>query len=186
MAQYKKIYKQTEVSDFERTVADALYDIQNSASTIAPVVKKVYFTAAREIEVTGGSKACVMFVPISFLATFQSIQNELSQEFEKKLAGYSLVIIAERRMMKKPSAGSNAARPYSRTLTAVHDAILDDVCYPANIVGKRTHYRATGPTSYSVILDANKASVMESKTNVISSVYKKLTGKDVVVAFGAF
>ena len=28
-------------------------------------------------------------------------------------------------------------RPYSRTLTSVHDAILSDLVYPANISGKR-------------------------------------------------
>ena len=32
----------------------------------------------------------------------------------------------------------------SRTLTAVHDAILSDVVYPAEIVGRRTRVKLDG------------------------------------------
>lgn len=32
----------------------------------------------------------------------------------------------------------------SRTLTAVHNALLDDVVYPAEVVGKRTRIRMDG------------------------------------------
>lgn len=55
-----------------------------------------------------------------------------------------MVVIATRRIMPPPKKGSAVQRPRSRTLTAVHDAILEDLVYPAEIVGKRVRYRIDG------------------------------------------
>ncbi|PWA88179.1 zinc finger (C3HC4-type RING finger) family protein [Artemisia annua] len=43
--------------------------------------------------------------------------------------------------------------PRSRTLTAVHDAMLEDVCHPAEIVGKRVRYRLDGSKIIKIYLD---------------------------------
>lgn len=55
-----------------------------------------------------------------------------------------VILIATRRILRPPKKGSAVQRPRTRTLTAVHDAILEDVVYPAEIVGKRIRYRLDG------------------------------------------
>ena len=45
--------------------------------------------------------------------------------------------------------------PLSRTLTAVHDAILDDLVYPHEIIGKRIRYRHDGSRLLKVHLHAD-------------------------------
>jgi small subunit ribosomal protein S7e len=55
-----------------------------------------------------------------------------------------VVIIATRRIVRPPKKGSAVQRPRTKTLTVVHDGILGDVVYPAEIVGKHVRYRLDG------------------------------------------
>ena len=73
--------------------------------------------------------------------------------------------------------------PRSRTLHAVHTAILDDLVYPAEIVGKRIRIRLDGSRLFKVHLDKTQQTNIEHKTDTFASVYKKLTGKEVNFEF---
>jgi len=55
-----------------------------------------------------------------------------------------VILVATRRILRPPKKGSAVQRPRSRTLTAVHEAMLEDVVLPAEIVGKRVRYRIDG------------------------------------------
>lgn len=55
-----------------------------------------------------------------------------------------VIVIATRRIVRPPKKGSAAKRPRSRTLTSVHEGVLEDVVQPAEIVGKRIRYRLDG------------------------------------------
>ena len=56
---------------------------------------------------------------------------------------------------------------YSRTLTAVHDAILDDLVFPAEIVGKRTRVKLDGTKLLKVHLDRSQQTNIEHKVSMI-------------------
>ena len=58
---------------------------------------------------------------------------------------------------------SKQKRPRSRTLTQVHDNMLDDLCFPAEIVGKRIRHRLDGSRLVKVHLDKNQQTNVEHK-----------------------
>jgi small subunit ribosomal protein S7e len=57
-----------------------------------------------------------------------------------------VVFVGQRRILRKPGRNSRQKqpRPMSRTLTVVHDKILEDLVFPTEIVGKRTRVLTDG------------------------------------------
>ncbi|KIZ01820.1 40S ribosomal protein S7 [Monoraphidium neglectum] len=122
-------------------------------------------------------------VPFRLLKAFHKVQQRLVRELEKKFSGKDVVIVANRRILPPSSSGVSNSRPRSRTLTAVHEAILGDLVYPTEIVGKRIRYRVDGSKLLKVFLDPKDRNTTEYKVDTFAGVYKKLTGKDVVFEF---
>jgi small subunit ribosomal protein S7e len=79
----------------------------------------------------------------------------LTRELEKKFSDRHVVFVAQRRMLRKPTRTSRVKqkRPRSRTLTNVHERILEDLVYPTEIVGKRTRVAADGSKLLKVYAD---------------------------------
>lgn len=70
----------------------------------------------------------------------------LTRELEKKFSDRHVVFVAQRRILRKPTRSSRVKqkRPRSRTLTNVHEKILEDLVFPTEIVGKRTRVNQDG------------------------------------------
>lgn len=145
MAAINKISKQTS-DPTELSVAQALYDLETSVADLKADLRPLQISAAREVEVGAGKKAIVIFVPVPMLKAFHKIQQRLTRELEKKFSDRHVVFIAQRRILKKPGRRSRTTqkRPRNRTLTSVHEKILEDLVYPTEIVGKRTRNLVDG------------------------------------------
>lgn len=65
----------------------------------------------------------------------------------------------------------------------MHDAILHDVVYPVEIVGKRTRTREDGSKVLKVILDEKERGGVDWRLDTYAEVYRKLTGKGVGFEF---
>jgi small subunit ribosomal protein S7e len=68
-------------------------------------------------------------------------------------------------------------------LTAVHEAILDDLVLPSSIVGKRQRVRLDGSSYLKVTLDKVDAHLMEDRISAIRAAYKLLTTKLIEIDF---
>jgi len=113
----------------------------------------------------------------------------LTRELEKKFSDRHVLIIASRRILPRPKRSNRSRtsqtqkRPRSRTLTAVHDAILHDLVYPVEIVGKRMRTREDGSKVLKIVLDEKERGGVDYRLDTYSEVYKRLTGKGVNFEF---
>jgi len=176
-------------SELETQIASALYDLETNIPDLKSALRPLQFVNARELEVGQGKKAIVIFVPVPLLPAFHKVQQRLTRELEKKFSDRHVVILAARRILPRPKRSNRSRtsqtqkRPRSRTLTAVHDAILSDVVYPVEIVGRRTRTKEDGAKVMKVILDEKERGGVDYRLDTYSEVYRKLTGRTVGFEF---
>jgi len=172
--------------DFERSIAQALLELELN-SDLKAQLRELHIKAAREVDIGGSKKAIIIFAPVPQMKSFQKIQTRLVRELEKKFSGKHVVFVAQRRILPKPTRKTamklKERRPRSRTLTAVHESILEDLVFPAEIVGKRIRIKVDGSRVIKVHLDKNQQTNIEHKVDTFSAVYKRLTGKSVTFEF---
>ena len=89
-----------------------------------------------------------------------------------------MVLIAQRTQMDRAlwarSVKTSGVRPRSRTLKAVQEALLDDLVFPADIVGKRTRVKANGSHVLKVILSQKEKTTLADKLDSLTAVYTKV------------
>ncbi|KAF7948897.1 hypothetical protein EAE96_008079 [Botrytis aclada] len=176
-------------SELENSIATALFDLESNTPDLKAALRPLQFSSAKEIEVGHGKKAIAIFVPVPSLVAFHKVQQRLTRELEKKFSDRHVLILAGRRILPRPKRSNRSRtsltqkRPRSRTLTAVHDAILTDIVYPVEIVGKRLRTKEDGSKILKVILDEKEKGGVDHRLDTYSDVYKRLTGRTVTFEF---
>jgi small subunit ribosomal protein S7e len=163
-------------------VAQELLNLEMTSPDLKAPLRDLYITAAKEVDCGNGKKAIVLYVPFKLRKAFNKVQARLVRELEKKFSGRHVLMIAQRTILGKSyarNAKTNGPRPRSRTLTAVHSAILDDICYPTEICGKRTRFKENGTRVLKVWLDSKDQANVEGRTETFAAVYAKLTNQTV-------
>merc|ERR1712187_379079 len=171
----------------EDEVAKALFDIEVSPSSeIKSDLRDIFISGAKELEVKQGRTAIVIHFPFRVWKNVRKIQGRLVRELEKKFSKKHVVFVASRTILDKNFRRKGLqVRPRSRTLTAVHESILEDIVGPTVIVGKRTRISVDGSKLIKIFLDPkdkDKENV-EAKLSTFAAVYKKLTNKEAVFSF---
>merc|ERR1719373_987100 len=153
----KKIVKDKGAAptELEQEVAKALLDIEVSPSSdIKADLRDIHISGAKELDFGKTGKAIIVHFPFRVWKSVRKIQSRLIRELEKKFSKKHVVFVANRTILDKDfRAKGIKVRPRSRTLTSVHEAILEDVVGPTEIVGKRTRISADGTKLLKVFLD---------------------------------
>jgi small subunit ribosomal protein S7e len=175
-----------EPDEFEASVAQELLNLEMTSPDLKASLRDLYITAAKEVDVGNGRKAIILYVPYKLRKSFNKVHQRLVRELEKKFSGRHVMIIAQRTILGKSfrrNQKTSGPLPRSRTLTAVQDAILEDIVYPTEITGKRTRVKVDGKRVLKVFLDSKDQVDVEGRTDTFAAVYGKLTNKQVSFYF---
>lgn len=115
-------------------------------------LKDFFLDSVKEIEVTlqkGKTKNIyLVFVPYVCLRLLQKVQKKILLDVEKRLK-VQVLFIAKRNIQSKwVKTHKSQMRPRNRTLTAVHDGILEDMVLPGTIIARRIRCRVDGSRFY--------------------------------------
>lgn len=139
---------------------------------------------AREIKIGSKDKATLIEMTENREGALKSYFSELVKKYENSYE-HHVVIIPKRRITNgnvyRRYIGKNT--PRHNTLTAVYENVLEDLVYPAVIVGKRVRYPQGKSGQYKVHIDSFDKDHIEYKTGVISAAYKVLTNRDLTIEF---
>ena len=175
----------------EVEVATCLHELEhNNECDIQRDVALLKIAGVLELDVNGDSSQKVVVIGFPYrlyVDVVRRIQTRLIGELEKKL-GKFVVLHARRRIMSSKTIRSSGLRalPRSRTLTAVQNALLEDIVKPAEIVGKRIRVRLDGTHLHKIYLDPKDRDIVESKLAAFAEVYKKLTTRVAVFSLKTF
>ena len=185
-AHRRKLRKSNRVnpSQLDEEVARAVYDIELTNIKLKNALAALHFNTTKEFDIGRARRCVVVFYPLRFMRKMHKIQALLTAELEKKFSGKQFVFIAQRKIRERPANVYKLQEvPRSHTMVSVHDSILDDLVYPADVVARRMRYQVDGSTQHKVFLHLKEKERVEHRIDAFATVFKRLTGKDTVFGF---
>merc|ERR1712232_1265149 len=122
-------------------------------------------------------------IPFRSYAYFKKVGPKVIENLEQKFK-YPIIVIANRTIQsKRAKTHQSQKRPRSRTLKAVHNALLNDIVVPSSITGRSTRVAAEGGKTERIFLDPLDKHLVESKIDCMAHAYAKLTTHKISIEF---
>mmetsp|Transcript_12075 Transcript_12075/g.8787 ORF Transcript_12075/g.8787 Transcript_12075/m.8787 type:complete len:178 (-) Transcript_12075:59-592(-) len=138
-----------------------------------------------EYQQQGGNYSKTLFIRIPFrsLNAFHKVSEEAVQHLEQKFQWPVIVIATRTIISKRAKRHRTQKRPRSRTLQSVHQAVLEDIVYPATITGRQTRVTLDGKKHIKLFLDPLDKEKAENKLEAMASIYNKITTHKIQIEF---
>merc|ERR1711924_416381 len=106
-------------------------------------------------------------VPFCLLQDYREVHPNLIHALEKKFSGTDVVLVGNRQLKFSRKHGMQVKlRRGSFKYSSIHEAILSDLVYPSDIVGKRTQYHADGSKMHRVYIDSKDRAFTMTKLDI--------------------
>jgi len=169
-------------NEVAKNLTSALQSIQD------PELKKdlesIKIDNAAEIFTSDNKRCFLVQVGEDSIATLHKVHDELVKKLESKFSN-PVVIVPNRKRINgnlfRRYRGTKV--PRHQTLTNVYDTLLQDIVYPAVVVGKRVRFPKSKGRLFKVQLDSLDRDAVEYKINAIVASYKALTNRELQVEF---
>jgi small subunit ribosomal protein S7e len=137
-----------------------------------------------ELNVEGNKTTVLININDSGIKNLQNVHQDLVLLLEKSL-GKPVLLIPLRKTVdgKKFRKFIGKKVPRTKTLSFVQDNILEDLLYPATIIGKRTRYPRGQRKQLKVFVDSVDKDYVNYKNREICLGYRSLTGCELSIDF---
>ena len=176
--------KKGAVSEIQKNVSNALEKIKDSEKDHKAELESIKIEHANEVQMEEDQKCFLIQISTQNLAGFKKVHSLLTKKLEDHLSNPVIIIPSRKRVNGKEYRSFVSKKvPRDRTLTAVFDAYLDDILYPATIIGKRIRYSVGKTRTYKVLVDPLDKETVEYKLPAMTACYRALTNRKLEIEF---
>jgi len=171
--------------EIEKNIINALEKIKDSEKEHKAELEPLKIEHANEIKMSDDKKCYLIQISTQNLPGFKKVHSLLTQKLEEHLSNAVMIIPARKRVNGKEYRTYVSKKvPRDRTLSAVFDSYLDDILYPATIIGKRIRYPVGKTTrTYKVIVDSLDKESISDRLDAMKACYKALTNRKLDIEF---
>ena len=148
------------------------------------MIQSIKIDNAAEVPTSDNKRCFLVQVSEDSTTTLKKVHQELVKKLESRFSN-PVVIVPNRKRINgnlfRKYRGTKV--PRNQTLTHVYDTFLQDVLYPAEIVGKRIRFPKFKGRVFKVQVDKLDREAIEYKMNAIIASYKALTNRELQIEF---
>ena len=180
----KEAPKKGNISELQKNVSTEFEKIKDSEKDHKAELDTIKIEYANEVSMNDDQKCYLIQISTQNLAGFKKVHSLLTKKFEQHLSDTVILIPKRKRVNGKEYRTFISKKvPRDKTLTAVFDGYLDDILFPAIIVGKRVRYSVGKTRTYKVLVDPLDKEMIEYKIPAITACYKAITNRKLEVEF---
>ena len=176
--------KKSSVSEIQKNLSNEFEKIKDTEKDHKAELETLKIEHANEVQMEDEQKCFLIQISTQNLPGFKKVHALLTKKLEDHLSNTVIIIPARKRVNGKEYRNFISKKvPRDRTLTAVFDGYLDDILYPATIVGKRIRYPAGKTRTYKVLVDPLDKETVEYKLPAMTACYRALTNRKLEIEF---
>ena len=179
--------KKTKVNETQKNVSivvEKIKDSEKDHKEIKDALEQIKIEHANEIQINDDRKCVLVLISTPNIVGYKKVHATLTKKLEEQLSNPVVIIPAKKRVNGKEYRTYVSKKvPRDRTLTAVFDGYLDDILYPATIVGKRIRYPSGKTRTYKVLVDPLDKESIEYKLDAMTACYRALTNRKLEIEF---